>query len=159
MAESSPSHDLMYDTAANHYQTLLILVLSIAITAAINSFFLNFSTSIIISKTKIMDLSRPERGRRRKTLSNNSRSINKYTFFHHCCYITFFFFLLTSYYLYIYTFIHLLIYLVTYLPSFLPSFLQCHHLKNSLIFYFQNNPLDMSVQLIFGVQYLILEFL
>ena len=52
MAESSPSHDLMYDTAANHCQSLLILVLSIAITAAINSFFLNFSTSIIISKTK-----------------------------------------------------------------------------------------------------------
>lgn len=72
-------------------------------------FFLNFSTSIIISKKEIfMDLSRPERGRRRrKTLSNNSRSINKYTFFHHCCYITFFFFLLTSNYLYIYTFIHL----------------------------------------------------
>lgn len=124
MAESSPSHDLMYDTAANHCQTLLILVLSIAITAAINSFFLNFSTSIIISKKKFMDLSRPERGRRRrKTLSNNSRSINKYIFFHHCCYITFFFILLTSNYLYIYiyTFI-LLIYLATYLPFFLPSF-------------------------------------
>lgn len=122
MAESSPSHDLMYDTAANHCQSLLILVLSIAITAAINSFFSQlFYFHNNQQNKKIMDLSRPERGRR-KTLSNNSRSINKYTFFHHCCYITFFFFLLTSYYLYIYTFIHLLIYLATYLPSFLPSF-------------------------------------